>query len=75
VPWLQPDAQLAASTGRGVRSGSRAQDSPLRSSVDTAYPHFSLNPLNTGVLTAPPTPEGGLMRADVERLSQIVLEM
>jgi DNA-binding MarR family transcriptional regulator len=31
--------------------------------------------LNTGVLSVPPPTEGGLTRADVERLSQIVLEM
>jgi DNA-binding MarR family transcriptional regulator len=31
--------------------------------------------LNTGVLTPPPRTEGGLNRADVERLSQIILEM
>jgi DNA-binding MarR family transcriptional regulator len=31
--------------------------------------------LNTGVLTAPPKRETDLIRADVERLSQIILEM
>jgi len=31
--------------------------------------------LNTGILTAAPRTEAGLSRADVERLSQIVLEM
>jgi DNA-binding MarR family transcriptional regulator len=32
-------------------------------------------PLNTGVLTAPPRTEAGLNRADVERLSQIILDL
>lgn len=31
--------------------------------------------MSTGILTAPPQKDGGLNRADVERLSQIVLEM
>jgi DNA-binding MarR family transcriptional regulator len=31
--------------------------------------------LNTGLLTPPPGTEGGVIRADVERLSQIILDM
>src|SRR5205085_12520879 len=33
------------------------------------------NALNTGILIAPPAKENGLERADVERLSHIILEM
>jgi DNA-binding MarR family transcriptional regulator len=42
----------------------------------TAYVRIlALTPLNTGILTAEPLKDTGLIRADVERLSQIVLGM